>query len=194
MIGNDVVDLKLASIESNWQRRGFLSKIFSTEEQKQIAAAKDPTLLVWLFWSMKESAYKANQRRFELKPLFNPWDFDCSITQFPTEKITGKIKVDKEEYVSSSLIENDCIYSFAQSLTDSSAFHHQICEANYRSDLLSTLAYRLNVSAAELQLQKDNFGIPHIFHLNRKMDFPFSISHHGNRGAFVIPKNFSVIS
>lgn len=193
MIGNDVVDLKLACIESNWQRRGFLAKLFSTEEQKEIETAKNPDLLVWLFWSMKESAYKAHQRRFELKPLFNPWDFECSITQFSSEKITGKIKVENEEYVSSSFIENDCIYSFAQSSTDSSVFHHQICEANYKSDLLSALANKLNVSATELQLQKDNFGIPHIFYFDRKLDFPFSISHHGNRGAFVIPKIFSVI-
>ena len=36
MIGNDVVDLELAKKESNWQRRGFLSKIFTKNEQRLI--------------------------------------------------------------------------------------------------------------------------------------------------------------
>lgn len=191
MIGNDVVDLKLAAQESNWQRRGFFKKIFTVEEQRQIAAAKNPSLLVWLFWSMKESAYKAHQRRFDLKPIFNPWVFDCSLVEFSTEKIVGKVQVNQEEYKSSSFIKDDCIYSLAQESTDPSAVHHQICEAKYKSDLLSLLAKKLNVPITELQLQKNSLGIPHVFHLKRKLEVTFSISHHGNRGAFIFPEKFS---
>ena len=36
MIGNDIVDLKLAKNQSNWQRKGFLEKQFTEEEQKTI--------------------------------------------------------------------------------------------------------------------------------------------------------------
>ncbi|MDT0294261.1 4'-phosphopantetheinyl transferase superfamily protein [Mesonia ostreae] len=68
MIGNDVVDLHMTKQESNWQRPRFLEKIFTKGEQAKIISDKDPNFLVWLFWSMKESAYKANQRIENLAP------------------------------------------------------------------------------------------------------------------------------
>ncbi|MGB7841855.1 MAG: 4'-phosphopantetheinyl transferase superfamily protein, partial [Salinimicrobium sp.] len=71
MIGNDVVDLQLASRQSNWRRKGFLEKVFSAEEQQQIIASARPDRLVWLFWSMKEAAYKAHQRRLQLPRKIN---------------------------------------------------------------------------------------------------------------------------
>ena len=33
MIGNDIVDLDLARTQSNWQRKGFLDKIFTKKEK-----------------------------------------------------------------------------------------------------------------------------------------------------------------
>ena len=35
-IGNDIVDLSLAKIQSNWQRKGFLEKQFTQKEQIEI--------------------------------------------------------------------------------------------------------------------------------------------------------------
>ena len=57
-IGNDIVDLKLAKSESNWERRGFLEKQFTQKEQGEILNSENSFLKVWLFWSMKEAAYK----------------------------------------------------------------------------------------------------------------------------------------
>ena len=34
MIGNDIVDLSLAAIQSNWQRRGFLEKQFTKKRTR----------------------------------------------------------------------------------------------------------------------------------------------------------------
>lgn len=59
MIGNDVVDLKLAATESNWKRTGYLDKIFTVAEQKFIFSAENETEMVWVLWSIKESVYKA---------------------------------------------------------------------------------------------------------------------------------------
>ena len=68
MIGNDIIDLTLAKLESNWKRRGFLEKQFTANEQKLILTAKNSFVLVWKFWSMKEAAYKIcvqqNETRF----------------------------------------------------------------------------------------------------------------------------------
>jgi len=62
MIGNDVVDLVLAKKESNWKRKGFLDKLFTTLEQNLISKATNQEEMVWMLWSIKESVYKAYQR------------------------------------------------------------------------------------------------------------------------------------
>ena len=41
MIGNDIIDLSAAKLESNWQRRGFLEKQFTKNEQRQILSAQN---------------------------------------------------------------------------------------------------------------------------------------------------------
>lgn len=58
MIGNDVVDLALAKKESNWQRKGFLEKLFTLQEQKLILESQNPSEMVWVLWSRKEAVYK----------------------------------------------------------------------------------------------------------------------------------------
>lgn len=62
MIGNDVVDLVLAQKESNWKRKGFLNKLFTSFEQDLIQKARNQDEMVWMLWSIKESVYKAYQR------------------------------------------------------------------------------------------------------------------------------------
>ena len=62
MIGNDVIDLTLANQESNWKRKGFLQKLFSASEQQRILKSANPSQMVWILWSIKESVYKANLR------------------------------------------------------------------------------------------------------------------------------------
>jgi len=76
MIGNDVVDLALVRIESNWQRKGFLQKIFTEKEQLQIFNAENPEVKVWELWSRKEAAYKIWNRQSNIR-LFNPMKFEC---------------------------------------------------------------------------------------------------------------------
>lgn len=62
MIGNDMVDIVLAQKESNWKRKGFLNKLFTTFEQDLIQKASNQEEMVWMLWSIKESVYKAYQR------------------------------------------------------------------------------------------------------------------------------------
>ncbi len=64
MIGNDVVDLALAKVESNWQRKGYLDKLFTTKEQNLIFCSENPTIMVWILWSRKEAVYKIHANRF----------------------------------------------------------------------------------------------------------------------------------
>lgn len=76
MIGNDIIDLALAKKESNWQRNGFLDKLFTTNEQQVILSFSNPELMVWNLWSRKEAAYKIYNRASGLR-VFNPTRFEC---------------------------------------------------------------------------------------------------------------------
>ena len=57
-VGNDVVDFALASVESNWRRTDYLSKIFTEKEQKHIHESENQSNIVWQLWSQKEAVYK----------------------------------------------------------------------------------------------------------------------------------------
>ncbi|HEU0136211.1 MAG TPA: 4'-phosphopantetheinyl transferase superfamily protein [Flavobacterium sp.] len=76
MIGNDVVDLALATTESNWRRTGFLQKLFTEKEQRHILASDSPDIAVWTLWSKKESVYKIYNRERGIV-AFNPLKFEC---------------------------------------------------------------------------------------------------------------------
>ena len=71
MIGNDIVDLNLAKTQSNWERKGFLKKQFTDEEQLSIHSSRNSFLEVWLLWSMKEAAYKCYSQQYQIR-FFNP--------------------------------------------------------------------------------------------------------------------------
>lgn len=76
MIGNDIVDLELARLESNWKRRGFLDKLFTENEKAHIRKAENPELAVWCLWSRKEAVYKIYNRQTGVRS-FMPSRIEC---------------------------------------------------------------------------------------------------------------------
>ena len=46
MIGNDIVDLVQARLQSNWKRKGFVEKIFTQKEQELIFSSQNPENMV----------------------------------------------------------------------------------------------------------------------------------------------------
>ncbi len=76
MIGNDVVDLALSRIESNWQRNGITNKLFTRNEQTLIDSAADSEKMFWTFWSRKEAVYKIIARAQNIRK-FIPLHLEC---------------------------------------------------------------------------------------------------------------------
>jgi len=100
VIGNDVVDLDLARHQSNWRRKGYLDKIYTSEEQLLIAAAAHPDQMLWLLWSMKESAYKIHNRKTGIRN-FAPTALACKLISLDGE-IKGAVTVDHQTYFTKS--------------------------------------------------------------------------------------------
>ena len=95
-----MVDLDFAKVQSNWRRKGYLDKIYTPEEQLLIAAAANPEQMVWLLWSMKESAYKIHNRKTGIRN-FAPTALACKLIS-PDGEIKGIVSVDHQTYFTKS--------------------------------------------------------------------------------------------
>lgn len=149
MIGNDVVDLALAKVESDWRRKGFLEKLFSDNEIQLIVTSENPELSVWNLWSRKEAAYKIFNRKTGNR-RFNPKYFEC-MDLSPESKVT----FGNESVFSKTEVDLDLIYT--------------IC-VSHKTDF----SFVVDVPNSEI-LKKD--GIPYV--RSGELTIPATVSHHG---------------
>lgn len=117
MIGNDIVDLELAAVESNWKRKGFLEKIFTTHERFLIQSAKDAEIMVWLLWTMKEAAYKAATDKSKIK-LFVPCSLDCNNLILHEDTATGNVIYEGAAYYCGSSLTTTYIHTISAAQPD----------------------------------------------------------------------------
>lgn len=197
MIGNDIVDLDHARRESNWQRRGFLNKVFSTEEQRLIHSASDPERMVWALWSMKESAYKLIVRQTG-HSFFAPRKLACQVVKIQENAIEGSVFYGKA-YQTRSILTTHFIASVALPSGFIAPFIHQIVSFAYsdyafqhehiRQAVKQFFLNRSVTKESEIQVRKDAAGIPEILLRNsagQLTTIPVSLSHHGSFGAFAM--------
>ncbi|WP_214225144.1 4'-phosphopantetheinyl transferase superfamily protein [Pedobacter sp. B4-66] len=112
MIGNDIVDLEQAAIDSNWKRKGYLDKIFNNEEQFMITSGICSSLMVWLLWSMKESAYKIYSREIKIRE-FAPLKLKCNNLIIYKDKATGNVFYENEVYYTESFFDKNYVHTIA---------------------------------------------------------------------------------
>lgn len=112
MIGNDIVDLQQADKDSDWNRKGYLDKIFTEEEQFLISSGMYPSLMVWLLWSMKEAAYKINSRVTKLR-TFAPIRLRCNNLIILEGNATGNVLYEGEVYYTTSVFNEDYVHTTA---------------------------------------------------------------------------------
>jgi|TARA_B110000977_G_scaffold182934_1_gene245061 phosphopantetheinyl transferase (holo-ACP synthase) len=183
MIGNDVVDLKVAALESNWMRLGFLDKVFSEEEQEVILNSENKSQMVWLFWSMKEAAYKIYMQQFGVR-IFNPKKMRC---ERHTEN-KGLVHFNGYKYATKSEITNDFINTWAYLETSVNALIHcfKITDSSYinqslaaKQKLLKSFSEIKKVSETDLEIKSSKNSIPRLFYKGYEQRDSFSIAHHG---------------
>jgi phosphopantetheinyl transferase (holo-ACP synthase) len=181
MIGNDVVDLNLAQSQSNWQRKGFLEKQFTKEEQDYIVNSENSFEKVWLLWSMKEAAYKCYTQKYQ-KRFFAPKKFNCKIIS----NHTGSVEIENSKYSINYLISESYIHSIAfvnssEKMVKELFFIHKNDSATKITNQNLLLKF-----SSDTELFKNEFGIPSLYQNKEKLPISISTSHHGNYGAFAI--------
>ncbi|WP_285008942.1 4'-phosphopantetheinyl transferase family protein [Pedobacter faecalis] len=143
MIGNDIVDLRKAEKESNWRRPGYLEKLFTPEEQAMIQSAALPDQMVWLLWSMKESAYKIMSRRRNLRS-FAPRKLVCRHLNLTEQSAAGQVTYEQDQYYTSSIVNPGYVYTIACEHKDDLAKVHSIISpphSNYAYSLSGSVSH-----------------------------------------------------
>ena len=152
MIGNDVVDIIQSRKESNWQRKGYLLKIFTTEEQLLIHNYNNPEIMVWRLWSMKEAAYKIYNRQTKIR-AYIPHQLICTISgAFGTVTCNGRI------YYTKTIFDANAIYTVAT---------------------INEQALLNSYELTDCVIVKDTHGHPYVYNSKQKRLQPVSVTHHG---------------
>lgn len=157
MIGNDVIDLALAREESDWQREGFLDKLFTESEQEFIVNYSLPETMVWILWSMKESAYKIFNNATG-KRAYIPLQLICSSLENRENYFYGKVTCAGTTYFTMTYLSNDCIETIA---VDKQEYFDKISVVDN-----STIITKIN-------------DLPGFYDENKKRFRSVSVSHHG---------------
>jgi len=187
MIGNDIVDLKLAQVQSNWSRRGFQDKVFTPHEKSLILGSSEADILVWRLWSMKESAYKANYRLDKVRK-FNPKKLECKLidNEFGEVKIgTNLYKLRTETnqlYIHSIALKDRYKESIQQNIHNNES---KVNSSELYDLLLQHVAISGNYDKEELLLRKTSEFIPELYSSKNKLKTLCSLSHHGKYGAYI---------
>jgi len=182
MLGNDIVDLDLAKIQSNWRRKNYLDKIFNAEEKLLVTSAEKPDVMVWLLWSMKESAYKIYNRKTN-KRLFNPFAFQCTILVFNNKIAQGFVKYNTSQVLTSSEIKTGFIHTIA---TDEILFPKKI--KVWASQYHLNYQAFFNKQTPGYQIYKNTRGLPEMKNLHNKTLHDVSVSHHGDYACIVFDR------
>lgn len=182
MIGNDIIDLNVSLAFKKAENPRFLRKIFSQDEIFKIRESINPELILWQFWSMKEAAYKAHQRKFNLARKLNPLFYNCSLHPGGN---SGTVKIDQQFYITKTEIGPDYIHSVVNSSENIQKVYFN--QSYSETELIQKIALALGLDNAYISIVKDSEGIPSLFLKKNKNLLPFSLSHHGNFTAFSIP-------
>ena len=186
MIGNDIVDLKKASRESNWRRRGFLDKVFSPTEQKFIEEASDKNKVVWLLWSMKEAAYKAHQRRFSLPRKLDWISLQCKVDKTSASAASGVVIIGSNCYFTSSRTNSEVIFTSAK------AVENDFCKDRFKKEtsiilkqlFMMEVSQYLKLPSKKLSIEKNEQQVPFVAYEKELVFGSFSFSSHGSYSAY----------
>lgn len=168
MIGNDIIDLQLASRQSKWKRPGFLEKQFTEEEIQLILQSKNSFEVVWRLWSMKEAVYKVIVQQCK-KRFFAPKKLECkafsnSEGQVLYEGIFFKVQTEfNSRYIYSVVGDSSFNWLKTKSI----------------SEFFTEVERKLGYCSTLLHIEKNSLGIPNLFYGNEQVSSSFTKTHHG---------------
>ena len=183
MIGNDIIDLTLAKTESNWQRRGFLEKQFSANEQQLILNAQNSFEMVWRLWSMKEAAYKIFTQQHSVR-FFAPKKFECKLML----DLNGVVCYKNQKFYTTSIVNQHYIFTRAALTKETSSYSEMVSPDQIDTMIKDKLNVLTGLKMTGIKQKKSKTGAPSYYNKTTLLTLSCSISHHGKYGAYSFVK------
>jgi phosphopantetheinyl transferase (holo-ACP synthase) len=190
--GNDIVALRATRPEKTNLPR-FYSRILTIDEMKLYDQLVCPQLAfdhyTWLCWSIKESAYKFNKRKFR-DLVFAPLKITMRALLSPASATDGyfrcSVSFDRGMLFSRSLIRDGVVVTVVsedEQFTNTHWGFQPIGSSAYTDQSSSARTFALRhlcatLSRNDLQVQKDQDGCPIVLAGQQKLDIPLSLAHH----------------
>ena len=190
MIGNDIIDLVQAKKESNWQRPGYLNKLFWPEEQQIIHQSSNQHNMVWSLWSMKEAVYKAEFRRtmiFEYAPL----KVKCLSFNEAHQFLHAEFEYNSIKYFTFTRVFSNFLHTIACRWKEDFLSLKLIEVEDYPEEYVTYLIMKKFISKNQFIIKEDN-GLPNLVDLNKNSSSPLSISHHGKYLGIIISPFYKI--
>ena len=142
--------------------------------------------MVWLLWSMKEAAYKAHQRSFNLPPRLNWLAQECRLLKNTSGKASGKVEVDGNIYYTTSEITSAYIHTSAEKIPDAGVKNaiFKAASSEVREHLKKIISAYFKMDVRELQLKKNPHRMPFLKGKDGFLFDHFSLSGHGEYSAY----------
>jgi phosphopantetheinyl transferase (holo-ACP synthase) len=173
LIGNDLVDLRQAAADSNWQRKGYLSKICTPREQQMILDASVPAVMLWLIWTMKEASYKIQNRMTGVRN-YQPAGLSCSNLKLKGNTATGQVTCGQDLFLTRSEISDQLVHSTAVLRMED----FEDLRLHYL-DYAKSYTETFNLSSANYRLSSTPSGLPEMTSTLTGKSHAVSVSHHG---------------
>ena len=186
MIGNDIIDLNVAGLNSRWQEQRFLDKLFTQVEQEFILKDELRFQNIWRLWSMKESTYKIVVRE-KKSSSFNPKSFHCKITS----DSSGIVLFGDHAFKTTTKYNTDIIYTTAQvketlQITDYFKLDNPSQSYQLKSTAIHAYSQLKSLSESSISIEKDRIGVPHFFIDRTLQTDALTLTHHGQYAGFAI--------
>ena len=176
MIGNDIIDIKLAQLQSNWRRKGYLKKITTVDEQAEIFSSEHQNTTFWLLWSMKEAVYKIVHRQTKNRS-YNPLQLHTEINVQNEAFFEGAVSFNDTTYRTKSYVHKEYIHTIAAINIEKLSNVQLVIQdaSNYTSQDLG----KILLNTTSVKVYKDNYQIPYLINCETGEKIAVSISHHG---------------
>ena len=181
MIGNDIIDLSLAKTESNWQRKGFLEKQFTANEQQLVLEATNSFVMVWKLWSMKEAAYKIYTQQHVVR-FFAPKKFECKLISVKE----GVVCFESHKFYTKSIVNKHYIFTKASLEKEMRSYSEMVSPHEIDKMIKEKLKDITACPISGIVQKKSKNGAPNYYYNKSPLIKSCSISHHGNYGVFSI--------
>ncbi len=189
MIGNDIIDLHLAKINSRWKEQRFLDKLFTEKEQAFIFRDDFRYRNIWIVWSMKESAYKVFSRNFET-PIFNPKSFQCHLIS----ETKGSVSFGGQSIDTTSNVHENFIYTTAHPSNSCKVSEYvffnnlspRLQHQQLKGRAIKAFAHLKSITSNSISVRKNHLGVPQFYVNGNIQSEALSLTHHGNYGGFAI--------